>query len=66
MTSLTAPQEAMVLYIEAFNKEDMQALNHLSSAPWVFVLGGRAKVFTKYTDAIDFPALREGALSANS
>jgi hypothetical protein len=60
MSDLSAPQQAAALFIEAFNREDPEALNHLSSAPWVFVFGANPVVYDKYSDAINFPALKEG------
>jgi ketosteroid isomerase-like protein len=58
MSDLSAPQQAAALFIEAFNSEDPEALNRLSSAPWVFVFGTNPVVFDKYSDAINFPAMK--------
>ena len=58
MSDLSAPQQAAALFIEAFNREDPEALNRLSSAPWVFVFGTNPVVFDKYSDAINFPAMK--------
>ena len=60
MSDLSAPQQAVALFIDAFNREDQEALNRLSSAPWVFVIVSKSMVYDKYSDAIDFLALKKG------
>lgn len=53
-----SPQTVVENYFESFNNMDRAALNALSGEPFIFVRAGKASVYSKYGDAVDFDGIK--------
>lgn len=58
-----SPQTVVENYFESFNNMDRAALNALSGEPFIFVRAGKASVYSKYGDAVDFDGIKASGWS---
>ena len=52
------PEAAFRRFIDAFNKEDLPALDDAWTSPFSYVTNGEAQVFARYRDFVNFEGLR--------
>jgi hypothetical protein len=52
------PEAALRQFIDAFNKEDLPALDDAWTSPFSYVTNGEAQVYARYRDFVNFAGLR--------
>ncbi len=52
------PEAALRQFIDAFNKEDLPALDDAWTSPFSYVTNGEAQVYARYRDFVNFQGLR--------
>jgi hypothetical protein len=52
------PEAAFRRFIDAFNKEDLSALDDAWTSPLSYVTNGEAQVYARYHDFVNFEGLR--------
>ena len=53
-----SPSETVINFFRLFNEADEYFLNVMFDTPCVFIIDHKIRLFEKYSDAIDFEALR--------
>ena len=53
-----SPSETVINFFNLFNQADEYSLDLMFDAPCVFIIDHKTRLFEKYSDAIDFEALR--------
>jgi hypothetical protein len=56
--SQTSPEVALCEFIDAFNQEDLAALDEAWTSPFAYATNGEVRVFTRYRDFVNFDGLR--------
>ena len=54
-----SPSEVVESFFQRFNDANEFALDEIFDRPWFLITGKKARVFQKYSDAVDFEFLRE-------
>ena len=53
-----SPSETVINFFNLFNEADAYSLDLMFDVPCVFIINHKTSLFEKYSDAIDFEALR--------
>jgi hypothetical protein len=63
--SQTSPEKAFRQFIDAFNREDLDALDEAWTSPFACATNGEVRVFTRYRDFVNFDGLRASSWASN-
>ena len=61
--SKNTPEETISNYFDAFNSEELAALDRAFHQPFVVLMGDERLVFEKYTDMVDFEIIKASGWS---
>ena len=61
--SKNTPEETISNYFDAFNSEELAALDRAFHQPFVVLMGDERLVFEKYTDMVDFDIIKASGWS---
>ena len=59
----STPEETITNYFDAFNSEDLAALDKTFDSPFVLLMGDERIVFKNYTDMVDFETIKASGWS---
>ena len=63
--TISSPVDATNRLIAAFNQENVESLNQLTSAPWFTIVDGVTTSYDTYGDMIDFAGLKKTGWSSS-